>query len=158
MELGLRGKTALVLGAGGGLGGAIAQALAREGARVAIGDVHQESLEKTLDAITQAGSEGLPLVWDLADLARIDEMVGRIEQRFAHIDVLVNVTGGPPPTPVAGQSPELWARHFQSMVLAVIALTDRILASGPPTSPARSSGSTAGSSRASRRTQQGGQR
>ena len=42
MDLGITGKTALVLGAGGGLGGAIAKALAREGARVALGDIDPE--------------------------------------------------------------------------------------------------------------------
>ena len=46
MDLGLKGKTALVLGAAGGLGGAIARALAREGARVAVGDVNAESLAR----------------------------------------------------------------------------------------------------------------
>jgi 3-oxoacyl-[acyl-carrier protein] reductase len=43
------------------------------------------------------------------------------------IDILVNNTGGPPPTPAHGQDPALWIRHFQSMVLSVIALTDRVL-------------------------------
>jgi 3-oxoacyl-[acyl-carrier protein] reductase len=41
--------------------------------------------------------------------------------------VLVNNTGGPPPTTAAGQSQELWSKHFQSMVLSVVALTDRVL-------------------------------
>ena len=72
MNLGLRGKTALVLGAGGGLGRAIAKALAEEGARVAIGDNKAEYLEPTLQDIATAGSEGLPLAWDLADLSLID--------------------------------------------------------------------------------------
>jgi len=40
---------------------------------------------------------------------------------------LVNNTGGPPPTPVSGQDPALWSKHFQSMVLSVIAITDRVL-------------------------------
>ena len=66
MDLGLRGKTALVLGAGGGLGRAIAKALAGEGARVAVGDRNAEYLEPTLEDIAAAGSEGLPLAWDLA--------------------------------------------------------------------------------------------
>jgi 3-oxoacyl-[acyl-carrier protein] reductase len=53
MDLGLRGKTALVLGAGGGLGRAIAKALAEEGARVAVGDRNAEYLEPTLARIPQ---------------------------------------------------------------------------------------------------------
>lgn len=117
----------MVLGAGGGLGRAISKALAREGARVGVADVNAESLAATLQDISDAGSKGLPLVWDLADLTRIDEHVGALERAFGKVDVLINNTGGPPPTPAAGQSAEVWSKHFNSMVLSVIAVTDRIL-------------------------------
>src|SRR5215204_3293512 len=127
MDLGLRGKTALVLGAGGGLGRAIAKSLAEEGARVAIGDINAEALEPTLQDIAAVGSEGLPLTWDLADLSQINGHVSSIERRFGPVDVLINNTGGPPPTPASSQAPELWSKHFQAMVLSVIALTDRVL-------------------------------
>jgi 3-oxoacyl-[acyl-carrier protein] reductase len=93
MDFGLQGKTALVLGGGGGLGRAIARSLAREGARVAVGDI---------DAAA-------------------------IEGRLGPVDILVNNTGGPPPTPAAGQDPGLWRKSFESMVLSVIAITDRVL-------------------------------
>ena len=43
------------------------------------------------------------------------------------VDILVNNTGGPPPTTASGQDPELWSKHFQAMVLSVIAITDRVL-------------------------------
>ncbi|RAI37382.1 SDR family oxidoreductase [Rhodoplanes roseus] len=127
MDLGLAGKTALVLGAGGGLGGAIAAALAQEGARVAIGDIDGDALNKTAAAIEAAGSKALPLTWDLADLASIETHVAAIEKAFGPVDVLVNNTGGPPPTPASGQDPAAWSKFFQSMVLSVIALTDRVL-------------------------------
>ena len=127
MDLGVRGKTALVLGAGGGLGRAIAKALAMEGVRVAAGDINPEYLEPTLQDIKEAGSEGLPLTWDLADLSLIDRHVAAIEQSLGPVDILINNTGGPPPTPASGQTPDLWTTHFQSMVLSVIALTDRVL-------------------------------
>jgi 3-oxoacyl-[acyl-carrier protein] reductase len=127
MDLGLKGKIALVLGAGGGLGGAIAATLAREGARLAIGDIDASALERTAKEVSQAGSEALSLPWDLGDLAVIEQNVGAIEARFGPVDVLINNTGGPPPTPASGQAPELWSKHFQAMVLSVIALTDRVL-------------------------------
>src|SRR4051812_35477158 len=127
MDLGLRGKTALVLGAGGGLGRAIAKSLAEEGARVAVGDIKAEFLDPTLQDITAAGSEGLPLTWDLADLSQIESHVSSIERQFGPVDVLINNTGGPPPTPASGQAIELWSKHFNAMVLSVIALTDRVL-------------------------------
>ena len=82
MDLGLAGRTALVLGGGGGLGRAIAKALAREGARVAVGDIDAAALDATVREIEGAGSEGLPLTWDLADLALIDERVSAIERQL----------------------------------------------------------------------------
>jgi 3-oxoacyl-[acyl-carrier protein] reductase len=127
MDFGLQGKTALVLGGGGGLGRAIARSLAREGARVAVGDIDAAAIERTVEEIRAAGSEGLPLPWDLADLAVIDERIGTIESRLGPVDILVNNTGGPPPTPAAGQDPGLWRKSFESMILSVIAITDRVL-------------------------------
>lgn len=127
MDLGLRGRTALVLGAGGGLGRAIATALAAEGARVAAADIDAGALAPTLAAIASTGSEGMALTWDLADLSQIEGHVAAIEAQFGPVDILVNNTGGPPPTPASGQAPELWAQHFQAMVVSVIAITDRVL-------------------------------
>jgi 3-oxoacyl-[acyl-carrier protein] reductase len=127
MDLGLRGRTALVLGAGGGLGRAIATALAAEGARVAAADIDAGALAPTLAAIASTGSEGMALTWDLADLSQIEGHVTAIEARLGPVDILVNNTGGPPPTPASGQAPELWAQHFQAMVVSVIAITDRVL-------------------------------
>ena len=57
MDLGMKGRTALVLAAGGGLGSAIAVALAREGARTAIADIDVGSLEATARAVAAVGSE-----------------------------------------------------------------------------------------------------
>lgn len=127
MDLGLAGKTALVLGGGGGLGRAIARSLAREGAKVAVADINAAAVEASLAALSQTGAVALGLVWDLADLAQIEGHVARAEAELGPIDILVNNTGGPPPTPAAGQDPALWSKQFQAMVLSVIAITDRVL-------------------------------
>ncbi|MFT4118819.1 SDR family oxidoreductase [Bradyrhizobium sp.] len=127
MDLGLKNKTALVLGAGGGLGSRIAATLAAEGAQVALGDIDLEAAAKAAAAITEAGGRALPLKIDLADIAALDGHVTRIEAELGPVDVLVNNTGGPPPTPAAGQDVALWAKSFEQMVLSVIALTDRVL-------------------------------
>ncbi|MFG1300141.1 SDR family oxidoreductase [Xanthobacter sp. V3C-3] len=127
MDLGLNGKVALVLGAGGGLGSAIAETLAREGAKLALGDIDAAAAERTAANITAAGGTALALPWDLADLSIIEARFAAIEQALGGVDVLVNNTGGPPPTPAGGQPPELWAKSFQQMVLSVIAVTDRAL-------------------------------
>lgn len=127
MDLGIKGKTALVFGAGGGLGGAIAQALAAEGANIVLADISAEALSATAKNIQASGAQAMSLTWDLADLSLIDAHIGAIEQRFGGVDILINNTGGPPPTPAAGQPPEVWAKHFQAMVMSVIAITDRVL-------------------------------
>lgn len=127
MDLGLSGKTALVLGGGGGLGRAIAKALARDGARVAVGGLSAARLEDAVRGIESVGSTGLSVPWDLADLAAIEPAISNVESRLGPVDVLVNNTGGPPPTPAAGQDPALWTKSFQMMVLSVIAVTDRVL-------------------------------
>lgn len=127
MDLGIKNKTALVLGGGGGLGRAIARALAGEGAQVAVAGLHAASVDATVSALTDMGCKAMGLVWDLADLSVIDGNVSKIEAELGPVDILVNNTGGPPPTPAAGQDPALWAKQFQAMVLSVIAITDRIL-------------------------------
>jgi 3-oxoacyl-[acyl-carrier protein] reductase len=127
MDLGLKGKTALVLGAGGGLGGAIARTLAAEGSRVAVADINKEAADKTVAAIEAAGGSAMALAWDLADLGIVETNLAAIEARLGSVDVLVNITGGPPPTLVAGQAAESWRKHFDSMVLSVIAITDAVL-------------------------------
>lgn len=127
MDFGIKGKTALVLGAGGGLGGAIAKALAREGVRVAVANRSAEGAERTVADIRDAGGEAIPVTWDLGDLSLIARRVAEVEAAFGPIDILVNNTGGPKPSPVAGQDADLWQESFQSMVLSVITLTDRVL-------------------------------
>jgi 3-oxoacyl-[acyl-carrier protein] reductase len=127
MDLGISGKCALVLGAGGGLGGAIAQTLAAEGAKVVVADIDGDAASRTADTINAAGGEAFSIKWDIGDLSVIDKNVSEIEGRYGHVAILVNNTGGPPPTTVSGQSPEQWSKFFQSMVLSVIALTDRVL-------------------------------
>lgn len=127
MDLGLNGKVALVLGGGGGLGGAIAQTLAREGASVAVADIAMDAAVKTVASIEGASNKAMALGWDLADLDAIGPNLRAIEQKFGSVEILVNITGGPPPTPVSGQDPAAWRKHFDSMVLSVIAITDAVL-------------------------------
>jgi 3-oxoacyl-[acyl-carrier protein] reductase len=127
MDLGLKDKTALVLGGGGGLGRAICTALAGEGANVAIADIEPNAIAGTEAALSGIGGKSIALVWDLSDLSQIDTQVSTIEDELGPVDVLVNITGGPPPTPAGGQDPTLWSKHFQAMVLSVIAITDRVL-------------------------------
>lgn len=127
MDLGLKNRTALVLGGGGGLGGAIALSLAREGASVAVADISLDAAEATVGRIAGEGGRAIAMQWDLANLDAIAPNIARIEMELGPVDVLVNNTGGPPPTPAEGQKTELWRDNFHSMVLSVIKITDAVL-------------------------------
>ncbi|GAB3932587.1 SDR family oxidoreductase [Kribbella albertanoniae] len=127
MDLGIAGRVALVHGAGGGLGSAAARRLAAEGAVVAVADVRADAAQITADAIRGSGGRALALEWDLGDLSAIGGRVDQIESELGPVDILVNNTGGPPPTPVLGAAIGAWTGHFQAMVLSVIAIADRIV-------------------------------
>lgn len=127
MDLGIADRVALVHGAGGGLGGAAARRLAAEGAVVAVADVRADAAERTAEAIRDDGGRALSLAWDLGDLSVIDANVTRIEAELGPVDILVNNTGGPPPTAVLGNPSSVWAEHFRSMVLSVVAIADRVV-------------------------------
>jgi 3-oxoacyl-[acyl-carrier protein] reductase len=127
MDLGLEGKTALVLGGGGGLGRAIAKSLATEGASVAVAGIGSTSIDGTVAELKAIGGKCIGLIWDLADLSVINANISKIESELGPVDILVNNTGGPPPASAAGQDSALWTRQFQSMVLSVITITDCVL-------------------------------
>lgn len=128
MDLGITGRTALVLGAGSGLGEAIAHALAQEGVTVVVAGRTLAKVEATAADITTAGGHAHALAWDLAELDVVDERVRAAEELAGGgIDILVNNTGGPPPGGVLGHEQQVWETQFRSMVLSVIAITDRVV-------------------------------
>jgi 3-oxoacyl-[acyl-carrier protein] reductase len=127
MDLGLQGRGALVLGAGSGLGAAIAVALAREGAHVVTAGRTASNVQETADAITAAGGTATPLVLDLRAPDAFATAVADAEAAAGSLDVLVNNTGGPPPGPAGGVDAVVWREHFEAMVLSVFALTDLVL-------------------------------
>ena len=127
MDLGLNGKTALVLGAGGGLGGAIARSLGAEGAAVAVADINLAAADTVSSTINGGGGRSIALAWDLSDLAVVNDNVTAIEERLGPVDILVSITGGPPPGSILGQPAETWRIFFDSMVLSVMTITDRVV-------------------------------
>jgi 3-oxoacyl-[acyl-carrier protein] reductase len=129
MKLGIENRVALVMGAGGGLGAAISSALAREGALVAGGDLNTDALDATRTAIESAGGSFVAVPADLSDLESLDAAVARVVAELGEIDILVNNTGGPPPSPAVGVPVDVWQSHFASMVSSVLHLTDAVLPS-----------------------------
>lgn len=127
MDLGIAGRCALVVGGGGGLGGAIARTLAGEGARVAVADRSEQAAGDVASDIEASGGAALAVALDLGHLETFERCLVTVRERWSDVDLLVNLTGGPPPTPVVGVDPSLWSEHFRSMVLGVIHLTDLVL-------------------------------
>jgi len=94
MELGLKGKTALVTGASEGIGMAIARKLAEEGVRVAICARTETKLKETAAGIAQAtGMDVVPIPADLRSLAGCQSFVEQAATRLGGIDILVNNAG-----------------------------------------------------------------
>ena len=112
MDLGLRGKTALVLAGGGGLGRAIAKSLATEGANVAVAGIGSASIDGTVADLRAIGGKCTGLTWDLADLSAINANILKIENELGPVDILVNNTGGPPPLPPQVKTSPSGQRNF----------------------------------------------
>lgn len=89
MDLGLRGKVALVFGAGGGLGGAIAHSLSSEGARVVLADIDGDAARRATSRLSGEGAEAMALEWDIADLSVIASRIAEIEAKFGSVSILV---------------------------------------------------------------------
>ncbi len=92
-------KVALVTGAGRGLGRAIAQGLAREGARLVVCDVDTGALEETRQCLAEQGAAVLARRCDVSDRAAVDAMFAEVAQRFRTVDILVNNAARVPSSP-----------------------------------------------------------
>jgi 3-oxoacyl-[acyl-carrier protein] reductase len=95
----LQGKVVLVTGAGRGLGGTIAQAMARQGAALVVCDIDTEALAATRDALLALGARCLSLACDVSDSAAVDQMFERAAGEFGTVDVLVNNAARVPASP-----------------------------------------------------------
>ena len=128
MDLGLAGKRALVLAAGGGLGSVVAATLASEGAALLLTDVHAPSLEQVradVSALTTARVDAH--VCDLSNADNLDALCERAQSTFGGVDILVNITGGPPSGLLAPVDDETWHKQFDAMVLSVLRITRRLV-------------------------------
>jgi NAD(P)-dependent dehydrogenase (short-subunit alcohol dehydrogenase family) len=113
----LTGKVVAITGGGRGIGRATALALAREGARVAVGDLDREAAERVAAEIGPAGL-GLPL--DVTDHPAFTAFLDEVEQQLGPLDVLVNNAGIMPVTPLVAESPESISRQLEINLSAVI--------------------------------------
>ena len=124
MDLGISERTALVMGASRGLGRAIAAALAREGARVAIASRSRQRLD---EARAEIEGEGVAFEADTADLDRLPALCGEVEASLGPVEILVANTGGPPLGGALDNPLEDWEQAYRSLVLAPRILVGSVL-------------------------------
>ncbi len=106
----LRGTTALVTGAGQGIGRAIALALAREGAHVAVLDVVKENADAVRREIEALGVKGLALVADLRTRADVERAIAALVAQWGQLDIVVNNAGWDRMQPFLESDEETWDR------------------------------------------------
>jgi 3-oxoacyl-[acyl-carrier protein] reductase len=124
MELGLKGKRALVMGASRGLGRGIATILAAEGCDLILAARNAERLAQDAAHHTHAhGVAATAVGLDLSEPASVQSLIDTVKT-LGGIDILIANAGGPPPTGALGVAPEVWRRHFESMVLGLIRVID----------------------------------
>jgi 3-oxoacyl-[acyl-carrier protein] reductase len=124
MDLGLRGKVALVAGASQGMGKAIALAFAREGAKVSMCARGEGALKETAEMIRrETGGDVLPMVADMTKSEDIQKFVASSADRFGRIDILVTNAGGPPPGEFMKFTDEDWEKAFHLSFMSALRLT-----------------------------------
>jgi 3-oxoacyl-[acyl-carrier protein] reductase len=127
MELGLRGRVALVTAASRGLGRACALALAREGARVAVSARDRANLERLVGELEAAGGGGLAVPMDLRDEAAVEGALERVRAGLGEVDILIGNAPGPPSGPFQTISMEEWRDALDLHVLAMVRLLRAVL-------------------------------
>jgi 3-oxoacyl-[acyl-carrier protein] reductase len=128
MDLGLKGKVALVAAASRGLGKAVTWEFAREGAHVAICARGEEVLRATaLEISVDTGGEVFPVVADVTKPEDIQQLVFAVEEHFSQIDILVNNAGGPPTGTFIDFDDEAWEAALQLNLMSTVRLCRAVL-------------------------------
>ena len=89
----LAGRTAIVTGAGRGIGRAVAMRLAAAGASVVVNDLVAEAAQDVAEQLNSAGGRAFAVAGDIADLTAVDSLIGRTTDKYGQINILVNAAG-----------------------------------------------------------------
>jgi 3-oxoacyl-[acyl-carrier protein] reductase len=128
MDLGLKNKVALVVAASRGLGRAVAEELAAEGASLILCAREATTLAETTAAIAeQTGAHVLGLPTDVTDAAQVKQLVASGNERFGRIDILVTNAGGPPAGRFDQLTQEQWERATQLTLYSAVRLAREVL-------------------------------
>ena len=121
MDLGLKGRVAIVAAASTGLGRAVARELSKEGAKVAICARTAQTLEKTAKEIRhETGGEVLQKAVDVRSEAEVGSFVAAVEAQFGKVDICVTNSGGPPSKLFAETRTEEWRSAVDLLLLSTV--------------------------------------
>jgi 3-oxoacyl-[acyl-carrier protein] reductase len=128
MDLGIRGKKAIVVASSKGIGRAVALRLAMEGLDVTICSRSRESLEAARkDIRADSGYEVVTVPADITKAEDIKNVVNEAVSRFGAIDILVNNCGGPPLGPFLSFDDEAWQKAFGLIVMSAVRFSREVI-------------------------------
>ena len=122
MDLGIRGKIALVTGASKGIGCAIAKGMAAEGARVVLSARDEQSLAAAVEAIRLRGGEAFAVAADVADPQQIERLFERVAQLGGPPEIVVINAGGPRPGTPTTVEEAAWAEGYDLTLMSAVRL------------------------------------
>ena len=124
MDLGLKGKVAIVTGGSEGIGRAAAHALGREGAAVVVCARRADVLQKTADEIAEAtGADIVPVSADVRNAQDVERLVQTVVERFGHLDILVNNAGTSAAAAFETVTDDAWQSDLDLKLFAAIRAT-----------------------------------
>lgn len=109
--LGLKGRAALVMGGGRGIGESCAMTLARAGCDVAVADLSSERAKMAAFQIAALGGGSMPIACDAMDEADLEALPARIAAEWPTVDILVNVIGAAGWSPLSEMPSDMWDRE-----------------------------------------------
>lgn len=120
-------KVALVTGSARGIGLAIAEAFANEGATLVLNDINKEQLQKSLERISRLSPRSTSYVCDISRKSQVSEMVEKIVSELGRIDILVNNAGIGTPTSFLEISEDEWDRVMNINLKGAFLVTQQVV-------------------------------
>ena len=106
----LKDKVAIITGAGSGIGRAIAQHFAVEGAKVVVADYNEATAKETVAIISQAGGQAIISQTDISKTEQVQAMIKLAVDKFGGLDIIVNNAGVAPMGDVSSTTDEIWQK------------------------------------------------
>jgi 3-oxoacyl-[acyl-carrier protein] reductase len=127
MDLGIEGRIALVAASSKGIGLAIAEELAANGARLVMCARGEKDLHASAERIRATGAEVLAIVADVSVREDIERLVSEAMKKFGRVDILVANSGGPPAGTFESLTPEMWSDAAQLLLHSTVEMVRAVL-------------------------------